>query len=306
MQKKKTLLIVPFFLAALALIGCGAPDVEIEYVSDYEADGTYDKELDIEGPAGDYAEAYGLSETEMLELIELKLASGPGGADFEIDEEYDTEEVTARVDHDLEAESSKGEIDYEMEIELDGDVEYELEAELESGTMQQVLTEARRRRLAKVAPTVTIVNVANPGDFAREEATMRQGKDISDTLLLVTIDPRLSELCALDSKAAFFRFDSAELTEQAEQKLSDLSTCLQSGPAAGENIVLVGMADPRGTDQYNVSLGANRAESVYDFLQQRGVNTNRMDTRSVGERFAHEEQPSYWPYDRRVEIRLAD
>lgn len=306
---KKTLYALPFLLAALSLVACGAPDVDIEYVSEYENDGRYDKRIEIDGPSGDYAEVFALTETELLELIEEKLASGPGGRDFETSDDFDIDDKGTEMEHEVDAESSKGKLDYWMDIDSSGEVQYDLEAELSSGTMQQVLTEARRRRLANQNPSVTIVNVANPSDFARQQATQRremQSKDLSDTAVFVNIDPRLSELCALEANTSFFRYDEAELTPQAKQKLSDVAACLTSGPARGQSIVLVGYADPRGSDTYNLNLSQSRASTVRAFLEDQGVALNRMTTSTMGERQAHDEQPSYWPYDRRVEIRLAD
>ena len=43
-----------------------------------------------------------------------------------------------------------------------------------------------------------------------------------------------------------------------------------------------GNADERGTREYNLALGARRAESVRSYLVQRGVSAARIDTISYG------------------------
>ena len=43
-----------------------------------------------------------------------------------------------------------------------------------------------------------------------------------------------------------------------------------------------GHADERGTREYNIALGAKRAQTVRDYLASRGVQTQRMRTISYG------------------------
>ena len=43
-----------------------------------------------------------------------------------------------------------------------------------------------------------------------------------------------------------------------------------------------GHADERGTREYNIALGARRAQAVRDYLTSRGVESNRMRTISYG------------------------
>jgi peptidoglycan-associated lipoprotein len=43
-----------------------------------------------------------------------------------------------------------------------------------------------------------------------------------------------------------------------------------------------GHADERGTREYNIALGARRAQAVRDYLISRGIAANRMRTISYG------------------------
>jgi peptidoglycan-associated lipoprotein len=138
------------------------------------------------------------------------------------------------------------------------------------------------------------------GPIAREAAEDDEDPGKST----VTIDPRLVELCNMPVPK--FAFDSSALSDQARNALDTLATCLVSGPAAGQVLRLIGHADPRGTDEYNMALGQRRAASVAGHLQSRSVEQGRLETSSRGELDATGTDEPSWALDRKVEIYLAD
>ena len=73
----------------------------------------------------------------------------------------------------------------------------------------------------------------------------------------------------------FFEFDSSELTVDAQATLDAQAAWLMQYPDT--NITVEGHADERGTREYNLALGDKRAFSVYSYLAQAGVDTNRME-----------------------------
>ncbi len=78
----------------------------------------------------------------------------------------------------------------------------------------------------------------------------------------------------------FFTVDSSVLTPQARTTLDKQAQWLsQYGQYA---FTVEGHADERGTREYNLALGARRANSVRDYLISRGVAANRMRTISYG------------------------
>jgi peptidoglycan-associated lipoprotein len=78
----------------------------------------------------------------------------------------------------------------------------------------------------------------------------------------------------------FFESDSTELTAQSVATLEKQAQWLQSyGQYA---FTVEGHADERGTREYNIALGAKRAQTVRDYLASRGVNPQRMRTISYG------------------------
>jgi peptidoglycan-associated lipoprotein len=78
----------------------------------------------------------------------------------------------------------------------------------------------------------------------------------------------------------FFETDSTELTPQARSTLDKQAQWLQTYNRY--SFTVEGHADERGTREYNIALGARRAQTVHDYLASRGVDANRMRTISYG------------------------
>ena len=78
----------------------------------------------------------------------------------------------------------------------------------------------------------------------------------------------------------FFESDSTELTVQARGTLDKQAQWLQQ--YANYTFTIEGHADERGTREYNIALGAKRAQTVRDYLMSRGVQAQRMRTISYG------------------------
>jgi peptidoglycan-associated lipoprotein len=78
----------------------------------------------------------------------------------------------------------------------------------------------------------------------------------------------------------FFETDSTELTPQARTTLDKQAQWLNNyGQYA---FTVEGHADERGTREYNIALGARRAQTVREYLASRGVSAQRMRTISYG------------------------
>ena len=79
----------------------------------------------------------------------------------------------------------------------------------------------------------------------------------------------------------FFETDSSELTTQSRATLDKQAQWL-TNYAQYSQFVVEGHADERGTREYNIALGARRAQTVRDYLTSRGIAANRMRTISYG------------------------
>src|SRR5262249_38054215 len=78
----------------------------------------------------------------------------------------------------------------------------------------------------------------------------------------------------------YFSTDSAELSPEAQQTLSNQARWLQQ--YAQYTITIEGHADERGTREYNIALGAKRATAVRAFLAQHGAPGQRIRTICYG------------------------
>jgi peptidoglycan-associated lipoprotein len=78
----------------------------------------------------------------------------------------------------------------------------------------------------------------------------------------------------------FFESDSSELTSQSIATLEKQAQWLQIYNQY--TFTIEGHADERGTREYNIALGARRAQTVRDYLASRGVQPQRMRTISYG------------------------
>jgi len=78
----------------------------------------------------------------------------------------------------------------------------------------------------------------------------------------------------------FFDTDSSDLSPQARATLDKQADWLTHyGQYA---FTVEGHADERGTREYNIALGARRAQTVRDYLVSRGIPAQRMRTISYG------------------------
>jgi peptidoglycan-associated lipoprotein len=78
----------------------------------------------------------------------------------------------------------------------------------------------------------------------------------------------------------FFESDQTNLTPQATATLDKQAQWLQMYPQY--SFTIEGHADERGTREYNIALGARRAQTVRNYLASRGISAQRMRTISYG------------------------
>jgi peptidoglycan-associated lipoprotein len=78
----------------------------------------------------------------------------------------------------------------------------------------------------------------------------------------------------------FFETDVTELTQTAKSTLD--AQALWLARYGSFNFTVEGHADERGTREYNIALGARRAQNVKDYLVAKGINPNRIQTISYG------------------------
>jgi peptidoglycan-associated lipoprotein len=98
----------------------------------------------------------------------------------------------------------------------------------------------------------------------------------------------------------FFSYDKSDLDDRARAVLQKQAAWLQRYGAV--ILTIEGHTDERGTREYNIALGARRAQAVKDFLTSLGISTARLETISYGKErpVCIESNEACWAQNRRV------
>jgi peptidoglycan-associated lipoprotein len=105
-------------------------------------------------------------------------------------------------------------------------------------------------------------------------------------------------------KDIFFDYDSYELRPDAQTSASSAARYLTAHP--GVKVLIAGYCDDRGSAEYNITLGENRASSAKTALVNAGVAPGRIRVVSYGKerQFCTEESESCWQENRRAQFSL--
>jgi peptidoglycan-associated lipoprotein len=124
----------------------------------------------------------------------------------------------------------------------------------------------------------------------------------------LAVSPDIATACGIKAPATptpTFDYDKDELTSEDRTVLDTLATCLATGALKGKTVALIGRADPRGTDEYNLGLGSRRAYTVGRYLGRLGVTPAQLAVTTRGAIDATGTDEAGWKQDRRVDIQLA-
>jgi peptidoglycan-associated lipoprotein len=105
-------------------------------------------------------------------------------------------------------------------------------------------------------------------------------------------------------KPVFFDYDAYTIRSDAQATITQDASFIQSHP--GVKILIAGYCDDRGSAEYNLALGQNRANAAKTALVQAGVDASRVRTISYGKekQFCTEENESCWQQNRRAQFSL--
>ena len=106
----------------------------------------------------------------------------------------------------------------------------------------------------------------------------------------------------LSRRVIYFEYDSAEITDADQELLMTHAGYLVANP--GQHITLEGSTDERGSREYNIALGDQRALSVQRILEFNGVTAEQITVVSYGEEkpAAEGHSDAAWRLNRRVEL----
>jgi peptidoglycan-associated lipoprotein len=121
----------------------------------------------------------------------------------------------------------------------------------------------------------------------------------------VSLSQNIRDICKIDDsdRAPKFDFDSSQLSSSDRDILQQVAKCMTDGALKGKNVELIGRADPRGEQEYNMTLGSSRSTAAHNFLKGLGIADSRMTETSRGALDATGTDEAGYAKDRRVDIR---
>lgn len=150
-----------------------------------------------------------------------------------------------------------------------------------------------------VSPTESMTyHIVAKGPGGSSDATARLTVN-APAPVATEAQPSLRELFERNVKDAFFAYDSYNLDTETTQILASNAKFLQQHPEL--KFTVVGHCDERGSEEYNLALGASRAEAVKEALAAGGVDGQRVTANSVGKEqpFCTESNEECWHLNRR-------
>jgi len=107
-------------------------------------------------------------------------------------------------------------------------------------------------------------------------------------------------------KDVFFDFDRYDLSADARGVLRGNADWLKSNPSV--RVDIEGHSDERGTNEYNLALGAKRAQAAREYLVSLGIAADRLSTTSYGEEIpvCQEHSEACWRQNRRARFVLVE
>lgn len=106
----------------------------------------------------------------------------------------------------------------------------------------------------------------------------------------------------LSKRIIYFMYDSSQVQQDFIPVLAAHAQYLMDHPS--QRVILGGHADERGTREYNIALGEQRAKSVSRMMRAQGVSRSQLEIVSYGEEKpnSHGMNEASWQLNRRVEI----
>jgi peptidoglycan-associated lipoprotein len=106
----------------------------------------------------------------------------------------------------------------------------------------------------------------------------------------------------LSKRTVYFMLDSSQIMPDFILVIAAHAQYLIANP--GQRMTLEGHADERGSREYNIALGEQRAKSVASMMKVKGVSENQLDIVSYGEEkpVALGSDEAAWEQNRRVEL----
>jgi peptidoglycan-associated lipoprotein len=154
----------------------------------------------------------------------------------------------------------------------------------------------------EVSPTASITyRLTAKGEGGTQDASARVTVNVPPPPPAAEAEPTLSDSqwVAANLKDVYFDYDSAALRPDGQATITANAKALAQRSSL--NITIEGHADERGSTEYNLALGDERANAVKNALVAAGVNASRVNVISYGKEkpVCTESNETCWQQNRR-------
>jgi peptidoglycan-associated lipoprotein len=152
-----------------------------------------------------------------------------------------------------------------------------------------------------VTPTTsTSYHLVATGAGGHAEATARVTVNAPPAVVVPTNTMSAEEAFKANVQDAFFDYDTYDIRGDAQAVLARDASYLVSHPEI--KVAIGGYCDERGSNEYNLALGQNRADAAKNALVTAGVAANRIRVVSYGKEkpFCSESTEECWQQNRRA------
>jgi peptidoglycan-associated lipoprotein len=148
--------------------------------------------------------------------------------------------------------------------------------------------------------TSTNYHLVARGEGGTADATARVTVNQAPAVSVPTSTMSSEEAFKANVQDIYYDYDSADIRPDAQATLSKDASYLAAHPEI--RIVIGGYCDERGSNEYNLGLGQNRADAAKNALVTAGVAANRIRTISYGKEkpFCTESTEECWQQNRRA------
>ena len=156
-----------------------------------------------------------------------------------------------------------------------------------------------------VTPTQsTTYHLVAHGDGGSTDASARVTVNAPPAVVVPTSTMSAEEEFKANVQDIFYDYDTYEIRSDAQATLAKDASYLNSH--TNVKVLIGGYCDERGSNEYNLALGQNRAEAAKNALVTAGVATNRIRTVSYGKEkpFCSESNEQCWQLNRRAGFTL--
>ncbi len=170
-----------------------------------------------------------------------------------------------------------------------------------------VVTACGKKEEPVVTPTPTPTEQMGPNQDSINAANRARAEQARRDSLAAAAQAAEAARAALVNEVAtliHFDYDKFDIRSEDRALLDRKAAIMRANPAL--RIRIVGNADERGSDEYNLALGMRRAGSAKDYLVRLGVEEGRIETASLGEEVPLDpgSNEAAWAMNRRDEFEV--